>query len=104
MKVKICITTEEKESKNGSQYLGYRISNMSDRIETIKLLRSIQGGNYWRDLAIDYVYEYNFVSKNLDIEDKHVNVLLRRADEVKWNKFVKVFADKGVMEIKTIDV
>ncbi len=108
MKVKICVATGERSVEHMFQkeQLVHLISPLSDRRKTIKLLKSVQRGRYWDDLAGDWVYELNIVPKNIEFSDRAIERHLLSTTDKKWEKFVRVFCQKEdtTIEIKTIDI
>ena len=107
-KIKLCVATGERKVEHMFQdeQLIHLIAPLNDRKKTIKLLRSVQGGRYWDDLAWSWVYELGIVPEDIEFSDKvAVNYLLMTTPR-KWEKFVKVFCPKEdtTIEIKTIEV
>jgi hypothetical protein len=115
MKIKVCVSCEERESRHGGYggYLGYAVSNMDDRKATIKLLRKVERGSFWDDLAYDYIHQFKIAPKKSFAEDggtelteKEIDRLLMITTPEKWRKFVKVFVSPGDgrFEIRTINI
>lgn len=68
------------------------LSEISNRTETIKLLKKIQDGDYWAN-TLDEALEN---SEILNEEE------LLTSDDNKWLNFVKSFEQRATMEIKTM--
>ncbi len=105
-KIKICVTLGTKNVPwSCDEQSTHLVSYLHDRKNTIKLLKQIEGGNYWNDLALDYIYEYGICNSEADnIKDKDIDKLLINTTVKKWEKFVKVFTseENTTFEIKTI--
>lgn len=109
MKVKVCVATGERRVEHMFQQeqLIHLISPLSDRRKTIKLLKSVQRGRYWNDLAEDWVCELNIVPKNIEFfSNRTMERYLLSTTDKKWEKFVRVFCPKEdtTIEIKTIEI
>lgn len=108
MKIKICVATGERDVDNSfqQQQLVHLVSRLDDRKKTIKLLKSVQRGRYWDDLASSWVYELNIVPNDKEYSDRIAEKYLLTTTSNKWEKFVRVFCPKQdtTIEIKTIEV
>jgi len=106
MKIKICVATGEREGRYGGQQLMHLVSRLDDRKKTIKLLKSVQGGRYWDDLAWSWVYDLGIVPSDVDVNSKRAEKYLLATTDKKWEKFVRVFCPKEdtTIEIKIIEV
>ncbi|HUU86573.1 MAG TPA: hypothetical protein VMX17_02320 [Candidatus Glassbacteria bacterium] len=108
MKIKICVATGERKSDHMFQgeQLVHLVSRLDDRKKTIKLLKSVQGGRYWDDLAWSWVYDLGIVPSDVDVNSKRAEKYLLATTNKKWEKFVRVFCPKQdtTIEIKTIEV
>jgi len=108
MKTKFCVATVSVKVNHmfQNERYGLAISKLSDRKSTIKLLKRIENGNWWQDLAWDYVYVKRIVPKKIEIKsEKQMIDYLLKTNEKKWESFVRVFTPKGqgMCEIKTIE-
>ena len=90
MKVKVCVSCEDRKSNHNpfGGYLGYAVSNMDDRKSTIRLLRKLERGEFWNDLAYDYIYQFKIAPANT------------LAELVRKNNCLKQFNSKNIKEIK----
>ena len=109
MKIKFCIATIVVKQDHMFQQgrYGLAISKLEDRKSTIKILKKIEEGKWWDDLAWDYVYVKRIVPKRVELKnEKQMIDYLLKTDEKKWESFVKVFTPKnqGMCEIKTIEI
>jgi hypothetical protein len=105
-KIKVCITVGTKKIPwSFGEQATHLVSYLYDRKSTIKLLRQIEGGNYWNDLALDYIYKFK-ISDLDNIRDKDIDKLLINTTKEKWEKFVRVFTseENTTFEIKTITI
>lgn len=107
-KIKVCVTVGTKQIPWGcGEQATHLVSYLYDRKSTIKLLRQINDGSYWNDIAEDYIYEYGIAKPDMEnLSNKKIDELLLNTSLKKWVKFVKVFTSKRdtTFEIKTIKI
>lgn len=70
------------------------VSDITNRKDTIKLLKKISDGDYWIDMAEDY----------LESVGAETEADLLTINEKSWKEFVSDFEQRGMMEIITLNI
>lgn len=70
----------------------FQLAKLDDRPAVIKILKNISDGDYWADMAEDYME-----SVGAETESDLLTI-----DEPNWKEFVIDFEQRGMMEIKSI--
>lgn len=71
----------------------FQLSDITNRKETINLLKSIHDGDYWADIIDD----------TLEAVGLNVEQDLDTVDDKTWVEFVKYFEQRATMEIKILE-